>query len=600
MASCITSQWSNSTSPQARLTVDAVNVNSSITNLNWKLEYVGHGYPPHSYGGRAYTVTVAGETVASGNYDINGLTGTYTIASGTKQVTRGTSNQTVSFSLSFAFNLTWTGVYSGTRSASGSITVPARPSNIYSFDANGGSGAPSAVTKWGGIDFTFPTGRPSRAGHTFNGWFNSGINNGTLYQPGQTVGSLPDQPITWYARWTAYTYTVKYNANGGSGAPGQQTKTYGVTLTLSSTKPTRTNYTFKGWGTSSGSTTVAYAAGGKYTANASITLYAIWELNYTKPKITSITVDRCNSAGTLTDEGTYAKVEFEWSIDSSATLLSVRIGYRLSGSANYTYVSVSASGKNGVVSKVIGGAFSTENSYDIRITVTDLKGSSFAVRTLNPLDYIMDFSPEGGIAFGGPADDDSNAKFYNQAVFLKNLLIGYDSNLSLSDNNGTYHIFLKKTTSGTPLISNHVILDNTYWLQGLLNDGSAAVDILRINENNQIELNWTSGGLKGRVMKQLWSGTLSTGGSITVSALPYYHTFIGVRDDGHAVFGFMNPNRSILRMGADVIDGTAGIRDICELEATSSTKLKLTRFMSTNYNGTWTATRQLKYLFGFI
>lgn len=600
MASCITSQWSNSTSPQARLTVDAVNVNSSITNLNWKLEYVGHGYPPHSYGGRAYTVTVAGETVASGNYDINGLTGTYTIASGTKQVTRGTSNQTVSFSLSFAFNLTWTGVYSGTRSASGSITVPARPSSIYSFDANGGSGAPSAVTKWGGIDFTFPTGRPSRAGHTFNGWFNSGINNGTLYQPGQTVGSLPDQAITWYARWTAYTYTVKYNANGGSGAPGQQTKTYGVTLTLSSTKPTRTNYTFKGWGTSSGSTTVAYAAGGSYTANASITLYAIWELNYTKPKITSITVDRCNSAGTLTDEGTYAKVEFEWSIDSSATLLSVRIGYRLSGSANYTYVSVSASGKNGVVSKVIGGAFSTENSYDIRITVTDLKGSSFAVRTLNPLDYIMDFSPEGGIAFGGPADDDNNANFYNQVIFRDNLIIGYDSNLSLSDNNGTYHIFLKKTTSGTPLISNHVILDNTYWLQGLLNDGSAAVDILRINENNQIELNWTSGGLKGRVMKQLWSGTLSTGGSITVSALPYYHTFMGVRDDGHAVFGFMNPNRSILRMGADVIDGTAGIRDICELEATSSTKLKLTRFMSTNYNGTWTATRQLKYLFGFI
>ena len=600
MASCITSQWSNSTSPQARLTVDAVNVNSSITNLNWELEYVGHGYPPHSYGGRAYTVTVAGETVASGNYDINGLTGTYTIASGTKQVTRGTSNQTVSFSLSFAFNLTWTGVYSGTRSASGSITVPARPSSIYSFDANGGSGAPSAVTKWGGIDFTFPTGRPSRAGHTFNGWFNSGINNGTLYQPGQTVGSLPDQAIIWYAWWTAYTYTVKYNANGGSGAPGQQTKTYGVTLTLSSTKPTRTNYTFKGWGTSSGSTTVAYAAGGSYTANASITLYAIWELNYTKPKITSITVDRCNSAGTLTDEGTYAKVEFEWSIDSSATLLSVRIGYRLSGSANYTYVSVSASGKNGVVSKVIGGAFSTENSYDIRITVTDLKGSSFAVRTLNPLDYIMDFSPEGGIAFGGPADDDNNAKFYNQAVFLKNLLIGYDSNLSLSDNNGTYHIFLKKTTSGTPLISNHVILDNTYWLQGLLNDGSAAVDILRINENNQIELNWTSGGLKGRVMKQLWSGTLSTGGSITVSALPYYHTFMGVRDDGHAVFGFMNPNRTILRMGADVIDGTAGIRDICELAVTSSTKLKLTRFMSTNYNGTWTATRQLKYLFGFI
>ena len=600
MASCITVQWSGSVCPQIQLTVNGSNLNSTTHRLSWTLQYIGHGYPPHTYGARNYSVVIDGQTVKTGTYDINGLTGTYTIASGTTDVTRDYSNRNVGFSLSFDFSLTWSGIWTGVQSASGSIAIPARTASVYSFDANGGGNAPGAITKWGGVDFTFPTAKPTRTGCTFTGWNNGSINNGTIYQPGQAVTGLPDQNIIWYANWTWDTYTVSYNANGGSGAPAQQTKTYGTTLQLSSTKPTRTNYVFKGWGTSSGATTVKYAAGADYTANASVTLYAIWELDYTEPKITAVSVDRCDSAGTLTDEGTYAKVAFEWSIDSSATLLSVKIGYRLSGSDNYTYVSVTASGKKGSVSKVIGGTFSTENSYDIRINVTDLKGSGFAVRTLNPLAYILDLSPEGGVAFGGPADDDSNAKFYNQAVFLKNLLIGYDSNLSLSDNNGTYHIFLKKTTSGTPLISNHVILDNTYWLQGLLNDGSAAVDILRINENNQIELNWTSGGLKGRVMKQLWSGTLSTGGSITVSELPYYHTFMGVRDDGHAVFGFMNPNRSILRMGADVIDGAAGIRDICELEATSSTKLKLTRFMSTNYNGTWTTTRQLKYLFGFI
>lgn len=600
MASCITPQWSGSVCPQIQLTIEGTNLNSTIYRLSWTLQYVGHGYPPHTYGARSYSVIIDGQVVYTGTYDINGLTGTYTIANGTKDITRDYSNRNVSFSLSFDFSLTWSGIWAGVQSASGSIAIPARTASVYSFDANGGSNAPESITKWGGVDFTFPTTIPTRTGYSFTGWNNSSISNGALYQPGQTVGGLPDQSIVWYANWKANTYTVSYDANGGNNAPGSQTKTYGVTLRLSSAKPTRTNYVFKGWGTSAGATTVVYTAGANYMANASVTLYAIWELDYTEPKITSVSVDRCDSEGTLTDEGTYAKVEFEWSIDSSATLLSVRIGYRLSGSANYTYVSVSASGKNGVVSKVIGGAFSTENSYDIRITVTDLKGSSFAVRTLNPLDYIMDFSPEGGIAFGGPADDDNNANFYNQVIFRDNLIIGYDSNLSLSDNEGTYHTFLKKTTYGTPLISSHIILDNTYWLQGLLNDGSAAVDILRINENNQIELNWTSGGLKGRVMKQLWSGTLSTGGSITVSALPYYHTFIGVRDDGHAVFGFMNPNRSILRMGADVIDGTAGIRDICELAVTSSTKLKLTRFMSTNYNGTWTATRQLKYLFGFI
>lgn len=41
-------------------------------------------------------------------------------------------------------------------------------------------------------------------------------------------------------------YTVSYKANGGSGAPGNQTKYYGQTLTLSSTKPTRSGYIFNG------------------------------------------------------------------------------------------------------------------------------------------------------------------------------------------------------------------------------------------------------------------------------------------------------------------------------------------------------------------
>ena len=45
-------------------------------------------------------------------------------------------------------------------------------------------------------------------------------------------------------------YKVTYNANGGSGAPSAQTKYYGTTLKLSTTKPTRNGYNFKGWGTS--------------------------------------------------------------------------------------------------------------------------------------------------------------------------------------------------------------------------------------------------------------------------------------------------------------------------------------------------------------
>lgn len=73
-------------------------------------------------------------------------------------------------------------------------------------------------------------------------------------------------------------YTVSYNANGGSGAPSSQTKWYGEELTLSSTTPTRTGYAFQGWATTSNATSAAYAAGGKYTANSGATLYAVWKV----------------------------------------------------------------------------------------------------------------------------------------------------------------------------------------------------------------------------------------------------------------------------------------------------------------------------------
>lgn len=78
--------------------------------------------------------------------------------------------------------------------------------------------------------------------------------------------------------WTSY--TVSYNANGGNGAPSSQTKWKDQTLTLSSTKPTRTGYTFKGWALSKADAdngTWYYQAGGTCGKNENLTLYATWE-----------------------------------------------------------------------------------------------------------------------------------------------------------------------------------------------------------------------------------------------------------------------------------------------------------------------------------
>ena len=106
------------------------------------------------------------------------------------------------------------------------------------------------------------------------------------------VGSYGTYTITlsgnpWWSSASSYsssvgmtkpTYAVTYNANGGSGAPGNQTKTYGTALTLSSTKPTRTDYDFVKWNTSADGSGTSYNPGDSYTGNAALTLYAIWTL----------------------------------------------------------------------------------------------------------------------------------------------------------------------------------------------------------------------------------------------------------------------------------------------------------------------------------
>ena len=72
-------------------------------------------------------------------------------------------------------------------------------------------------------------------------------------------------------------YTISYSANGGGGAPSAQRKTHGYTLTLSSTKPTRSGYEFLGWSTNSSATYASYTAGSTYSTNGNATLYAVWK-----------------------------------------------------------------------------------------------------------------------------------------------------------------------------------------------------------------------------------------------------------------------------------------------------------------------------------
>lgn len=117
---------------------------------------------------------------------------------------------------------------------------------------------------------------------TYSKTYNKGTSASTKYVSaalsGINVSSGTMRVNTTVSIPALTSYKVTYNANGGSGAPSAQTKYYGTNLKLSSTKPTRTGYTFKGWGASADAEAASYQPGGNYTSNKSITLYAVWEV----------------------------------------------------------------------------------------------------------------------------------------------------------------------------------------------------------------------------------------------------------------------------------------------------------------------------------
>ena len=151
-----------------------------------------------------------------------------------------------------------------------------RSEYTVTFNANGGSNAPSAQTFQVGSSVTLSSATPTRTGYRFLGWSQNQNATTESYAPGST--QTFDGNVTLYAVWTRQTYTITFNANGGSNAPAAQTKTYGVDLTLASSQPTRDGYAFVGWAKTNTATVAEYASGATYTENGNATLYAVWSL----------------------------------------------------------------------------------------------------------------------------------------------------------------------------------------------------------------------------------------------------------------------------------------------------------------------------------
>lgn len=345
----------------------------------------------------------------------------------------------------------------GTMYANKSVTIPALTSYTVSYNASGGSGAPSSQTKYYGQNLTLSSTKPTRTGYSFQGWATSS-GGSVSYSAGASYTN--NASVTLYAVWKANTYTVSYDANGGSGAPSSQTKTYGQTLTLSTTIPKKTNYNFKGWGLSASTTTVSYGPGGSYTNNAAVTLYAIWELAYIPPLITGLKASRCDSDGTLNDFGKYAKIQFSWEccqLTGTNNVSSIVIYYKSSSSTDWTdSVTVDTGGgyAGTVRNKVIGGSFDLDAVYNVKVVVIDsLGGKTPAETNVSTAKFIIDFlSGGGGVAFGKPASKQDAAEFNFDIFADKNIYDKYGTGLG----NGR----AEYTGSGSSAINPDTTLDH--------------------------------------------------------------------------------------------------------------------------------------------
>ena len=120
---------------------------------------------------------------------------------------------------------------------------------------------------------------------------------GTWKIQSKITGSLSGtntRTITVKERSTTTYYTLSYNANGGSGAPSSQSVKANTSFYISSTKPTRSGYTFLGWSTNKNATSASYSPNQYVSIKNNVTLYAIWKKNATvNPTSVSLNYTSC-------------------------------------------------------------------------------------------------------------------------------------------------------------------------------------------------------------------------------------------------------------------------------------------------------------------
>lgn len=226
---------------------------------------------------------------------------------------------------------------------------------IVSFDSKGGSSVPSIE----GIKSHYvPTkpADPTKAGFGFTGWYTDPECTKAFDWTSEVA-----KHTTLYAGWnaipaTTYTSVLKYDANGGTGAPADDAFTGASTeahvFTAASSVPVREGYRFDGWADTSDAVSSVYKAGDAVSVDhdGTKTIYAVWL------KILTIDVDAPASAviGTLVTAKIHVnQVELECVPNSADAWTGYNLVPESDGTGGYDFVLTFTPVKTGTLSIVL-------------------------------------------------------------------------------------------------------------------------------------------------------------------------------------------------------------------------------------------------------
>ena len=239
-------------------------------------------------------------------------------------------------------------VNSATLTKPSSFTFPAYNSaataqwtaNTYkvTYSANGGTGNDYTVEIKYGQPFVCLDNTDShigftKKGHSFSHWIGDDGSNWNGWV-GRAWTWAYAYDVIMYAQWSPNTYTVKYNANGGSGTMSNTTVKFGENITISENAYTRVGYTFAGWrekysdgmrdnGWTGWSGPWQWDDGDYSITNRTLTLYASWTLNNSYLRKDWATVIKSASSKTI---DSFSTVNFTKTQPTSSAYTTISVG----------------------------------------------------------------------------------------------------------------------------------------------------------------------------------------------------------------------------------------------------------------------------------